>query len=133
MGRIGASLSGLERTLLNRLADANAGATINRLRLATGKRVNAPRDDISAFITLSRFQTNLSIVTATMKGVTAASSLVSQTQTTLASIRTQLDTIRTTLLTDESQGLSAADRTTAQATIDTAVKQINRLADTQND
>ena len=133
MGRIGASLSGVERILLNRLADANAGATINRLRLATGKRVNAPRDDISAFMTLSRFQTQLSTVTATMKGVTAASSLVSQTQTTLASIRTQLDTIRTTLLTDESQSLSAGDRTAAQATINTAVNQINSLAVTQID
>jgi flagellin-like hook-associated protein FlgL len=133
MGRIGATLSGIERTLLNRLADANAGATINRLRLATGKRVNSPRDDVSAFTTLSRFQTRLSTVTATMKGVTAAGSLVSQTQTTLASIRTQLDTIRTTLLTDESQSLSAADRTAAQAAIDTAVNQINSLAATEID
>ncbi len=41
MARIGATLSGIERTLLNRLAEANAGATVSRLRLATGKNVNA--------------------------------------------------------------------------------------------
>ena len=51
MGRIGAHLSGIERTLLNRLAEANAAATINSLRMATEKKkVNAPSDDPSAFV-----------------------------------------------------------------------------------
>ena len=59
MGRIGARLSGIERTLLNRLAEANAGATINSLRIATGQKVNAPSDDPSAFLALSRLQTRL--------------------------------------------------------------------------
>ena len=133
MGRIGATLSGVERMLLNRLADANAAAVTNTLRLATGKRVNSPADDISAFIGLSQFQTQLTRVTATMKSVTAAGSMITQTQSTLGLIRTQLNTIRTELLTDESQTLTAAQRTAAQANIDTAITQINSLATTQID
>ena len=133
MGRIGATLSGVERTLLNRMADANAAAVTNTLRLATGKRVNSPADDISAFIGLSQFQTQLTRVTATMKNVTAAGSMITQTQSTLGLIRTQLDTIRTQLLTDEDQSLTAEERAEAQTKIDAAITQINSLATTQID
>ena len=133
MGRIGATLSGVERMLLNRLAGANAAAVTNTLRLATGRRVNSPADDISAFIGLSQFQTQLSRVTATTKNVTAAESMITQTQSTLGLIRTQLDAIRTELLTDEDQGLSTEDRAEAQAKIDAAITQINGLAATQID
>ncbi len=52
MGRIGARLSGIERTLLNRLAEANAAATINSLRLATGQKIHAPSHGPSAFLAL---------------------------------------------------------------------------------
>ena len=38
MGRIGATLSGIERTLLNRLAEANTAAALNSLRLASQKK-----------------------------------------------------------------------------------------------
>jgi len=133
MGRIGATLSGVERMLLNNLADANAAAVTNTLRLATGKRVNSPADDISAFIGLSQFQTQLTRVTATMKSVTAAGSMITQTQSTLGLIRTQLNTIRTELLTDEGQTLTTEQRTAAQANIDTAITQINSLATTAID
>lgn len=133
MGRIGAHLTGIERTLLNSLAEANAAATINSLRLATGQNVNAPSDDPSAFLALSRLQGRLSTVTATMANVTAASSMVSQAQTTLDLIRTQLDTIRTELLKDEDGSLTVAGRAAAQANIDTAITQIESLAATEID
>ena len=133
MGRIGAHLSGIERALLNRLAEADAGATINSLRLASGKKINSPSDNPTAFIALSRFQTRLNVVTATMSNVTAAGSMIGQVQTALGAIRTQLDTIRSELLTDEDQSLTAQERTEAQAKIDAAVSQINALAATQID
>jgi len=133
MGRIGAHLSGIERALLNSLAEASAAATINSLRLATGKNVNAPRDDPSAFLALSQLQGRLGTVTATMANVTAASSMVSQTQTTLDQIRTQLDTIRTELLKDEDRTLTAAERAQAQANIDAAITETESLAGTQID
>jgi len=133
MGRIGATLSGTERMLLNRLADANAAATINSLRLATEKKVNAPADNPSAFITLSRFQSRLSDVTVAMSNVTAASSMISQAQATLDQVRTQLNAIRTELVADEDRGLTAAERAEAQANIDAAVAQINTLAGTEID
>ena len=60
MGRIGAHLSGIERTLLNRLAEANTAATINSLRLATGQKINAPSDDPSAFVALGLLRSRLS-------------------------------------------------------------------------
>lgn len=133
MARIGATLSGIERSLLNRLAQADAAVALGTLRLATGRKINTPADDPAAFITLSRFQNQLNAVTATMSNVTAASSLVSQTQTTLGQIRDQLELIREELLTDEDRSLSEAEREAAQANIDKAIDQINALASTSID
>ncbi len=130
MARIGATLTGTERRLLNRLADANAAATLNNLRIAAGQRVLSPRDDVSAFVTLSRFQARLSTATSTMASVTSTSSMVTQAQSTIDQIHTQLDLIRTELLTDETQGLTSSQRTASQQTIDTAIAQINTLAST---
>lgn len=128
MARIGASISGVERTLLNRLADANAAISLSSLRLATEKNVNAPKDNPSAFVTLSRFQSRLSTVTATMSNVTAASSLIGETQTTLGAIRTQLNTIRSELVKDEARTLTSEARAESQTVIDAAINQINALA-----
>lgn len=133
MARIGATISGLELTLLNRLSQANSAATLNQLRLATEKNINYPRDNPSIFSTLSMFQSRLSTVTTTMSNVTAASSRVTQTQSALSLIRTQLDSIRTTLLTDEAQALSSGDRAAAQTSIDAAVAAIGALALTDID
>ena len=133
MYRIGASLSGMERTLLNRLSEANAAATLNTLRMATGQKINSPADDPATFGALAQLQSQLSTATATASNVTAASSLVTQTQTALGEIRTQLDTIRTELLTDVDQGLSEAERAAAQTAIDAAVSQINTLVGTDID
>ena len=133
MGRIGAHLSGIERSLLNRLAEANAAATINALRMATGRKVNFPSDDPSAFVTLSRLQTRLSSVTAATANVTAAGSAISQVQDTLDQIRAQLNAIRTELLEDEDRTLTSEERAEAQANIDAAIDQINVLAASEID
>ncbi len=130
MSRIGASLSGMERSLLNRLAEANAAATVNVLRLSTGKNVNSPSDNPSAFIAISSLEQQLSVATTVSSNVTAASSLITQTQTAIDGIRTQLNTIRTTLLTDVDGGLSASERAAAQTAIDNAVDEINTLSGT---
>ncbi len=133
MSRIGAILSGTELRLLNRLAEANAAVTLHSLRLATQKRVNAPRDDPSAFVALSMLQSRLSVVHATMGNVTAAASMVTQTQSAIDQIQTQLTTIRTELLKDEDRSLTASQRAESQAIIDEAVTQINTLAGSQID
>jgi len=135
MGRIGATLSGIERSLLNRLAEANAASTLSSLRMATGQKINAPSDDPSAFVRLSGFQSRLGIVQTTMVNVTAASSMVTQSQIVLDSVRTELNTIRTQLLLDEDRSapISPEDRVAAQAQIDTALAQINSLAQTEID
>ena len=133
MGRIGVTLSGIERSLLNRLSEANAAATLSSLRLATGNKINSPRDDPSAFVALSQLQSRLGIVTQTMSNVTAASSMVSQVQSTLDQIRTQLTAVRTELLTDEDRTLDGDERAEAQANIDAAIDQINGLAASEID
>ena len=129
MGRIGATLSGTEVRLLQRLAQANAAAALNSLHLATGKRINAPSDDPSTFVTLSLLQGRLDLVRATMGNATAASSMIGQAQIAIDAIRTQLDAIRTELLKDEDRSLTPSERTASQATIDHAVAQIDTLAD----
>jgi flagellin len=130
MSRIGVSLSGIERRLLSRLAEANAAATLSSLRMATGSKINFPRDDPSAFVMLSGLQSQLGAVRSAMSNVTAAASMVSQMQATLESVRTQLDTIRTELLKDEDRTLTTDERAEAQANIDAAITQINTLAAT---
>ena len=133
MGRIGAHLSGTERALLNRLAEANAAATINSLRLATGQKIRSPRDNPAAFFRLAALQSQLSTASAAMSNVTAAGSMISQAQTALDQIRTQLDTIRTELLKDEDRDLTSEERAAAQAAIDAAINEVNDLAKTEID
>jgi len=133
MARIGATLSGTERMLLNRLAEANAAVTLHTLRLATEQDVNSPRDNPAAFITLSRFQRDLNVVAAVMSNTTAAGSLIGQTQTTLGEVRDQLETIQTQLLRDEDRSLTPSERADAQAQIDQAIDAVNQLASTSLD
>jgi flagellin-like hook-associated protein FlgL len=127
MSRIGASLSGIERSLLNRLAEANAGATLSSLRMATLSKINSPADDPAAFVILSGLQSQLGTAAAAMANVTAASSMIAQVQTNLDGIRTQLEAIRTELVADEDGALSGAQRADAQANIDAAIHQIDVL------
>ena len=117
--------------LLNRLAEANAAATLNSLRLTAGKKVLTPGDDPSTFVALSGLQNQLCTVTATMANVTAASSMITQAQSTVDQIETQLNTIRTELLKDEDRNLTSEQRAEAQANIDAAIAQINTLAETE--
>lgn len=128
MGRIGANLSGIELRLLNKLAEANAAATLNALRLTTGAKINSPSDNPSGFIALSQFQSDLANVNSTLANINAASSLVSQVQLALDQVRTQLNTIRTKALADADQSLTADERAANQAAIDDAITEINRLA-----
>jgi flagellin-like hook-associated protein FlgL len=129
--RIGASLSGFELTLLNRLSRANAAATINHLRLATLHNVNHASDDPSAFVALTQLETESRVASQTATNIAAASSALGQAQLALDQIRTQLQTIRTKTLEDQDGSLTAAQRTANQAAIDAAIEQINLLAATE--
>ena len=133
MSRIAATLSGVDRSLLNRLAEANAASTVAALRLTTGSKINYPSDDPSAFVRLSGLQSQLSTVRAVMDNVTAATSMVSQTQSNLDEIRTQLSAIRTELVQDEDGALTQAERDAAQANIDAAIDAIDDLVTTEID
>lgn len=133
MFRIGASLSGFEMQLLNRLHEANAAAQTNALRMATGKKINSPSDDPSGYVQLANWETQQSAIAAAQSNVTAASSMVSQAQLVLDEIRTQLSTIRSLAVADEDQELTATERAANQAAIDTAVATINTLVGTTID
>ena len=131
MGRIGVSLSGIERALLNRLADANAAVTKSTYRMATGNKINSAGDDPSAFVALSGLQTRLGTVTKTAANVSAAGSVITQTQTALGQIGVQLNNIRTELLADEDGSLTQSQRDEAQANIDAAILAINDIANSE--
>ncbi|REJ67147.1 MAG: hypothetical protein DWQ31_12200 [Planctomycetota bacterium] len=131
MGRIGASLSGIERALLNQLAASQDAVEIGGFRLATGKSINAAADNPSRFVALSNFETQLVGVNAALSNVTVASSVGSQTQLTVDQIRTELNTIRTKALADVDQALTSEERTANQAAIDAAITAINELTRTE--
>lgn len=131
MSRITTNLAGIERNLLNRLAESNAAAALASLRLATGHKINAPADDPAGFVTLSRFQSQFSLVQSTLGNVNAASSLVAQAQTTIGTIRSELESIRAELLKDADGELSDDERTAAQSVIDTALARINSYAQSE--
>ena len=133
MGRIGSILSSAERRLLYQLTKIDAASALASFRLATQRRVNYPRDDPAAFLTLSLFQQRLNAAGATMANVTAASSRLTQAQTAIGQIRSQLNTIRTELLKDENRTLTPSQRAQSQATIDAAITQIDVLAGTRID
>lgn len=128
MARIGAFIAGVERTLLRRLAAANAQADLASLRLAAGKRILAPRDEPSTFVALAGLQYQLNLVSATMANATAANALISQAQAAADEVATQLQSIRTELLKDENGNLTPEDRAAAQAVIDSAIDQINSIS-----
>ena len=133
MSRIGVSLTGMERGLLNRLAEANAEIAAATLRKTTGHRINRPADDVSGFMMLSKMQTQLYGVRNTMTNVTAASSMVSQTQDAIGDIEDQLAIIRTELLKDEEGALTPDERVASQTKIDDAIDAIKSLATTAID
>jgi len=124
MARISANLSGIERVLLNRLADATAAAATSTLRLATLQKINSPADDPSGFVALAGFQSQLSNVGAAMSNATAAASMVTQTQTALGQIQSQLTAIRAELLDPDDE---------SQLAIDEAIAQIDALTRTEVD
>lgn len=128
MARIGAFIAGVERTLLRRLAEANAQADLASLRLASGRRILAPGDEPSTFVALAGLENQLNLVSATLSNATAASALVTQAQAAAEQVATQLQTIRTELLKDENGALTPEERTASQAVIDTAIDQINRIS-----
>lgn len=128
MLRIGGSLTGFERQLLDALAGAQAKAAVSTLRLATGKRINRAADDPAGLMRLASLEREQLAVQAAMARVDAAANVGATLQLNVESVRTQLNTIRTSLLLDENQTLSSAERTAQQAIIDAALGQVNTIA-----
>ncbi len=124
MGRISSSLSGIERTLLNRLAETQAAQVQSALRMSTLQKINYPSDAPSAFVTLSSFQRQFSQVSSVLDNATAANSIVTQTQSAIGEIRGQLEIILAELEAPDSE---------SQSKIDAAIEEINTLTKTDID
>jgi flagellin-like hook-associated protein FlgL len=122
MSRIGSNLSGIERSLINRMNEANAAVAVSTLRLATLKKINTASDDPAGFVTLSQLQSQLSNVTTAMSNASAATSMLAETTSTASQIQGQLTIIRNALLTPTDS---------SQTTIDTALTEINELANSE--
>ncbi len=131
MGLFGVQLTGVQLRILHSLNRANQAAQQNLLRLSTGKKINAAKDDPSGAVRLALLESQLTRWTKASANVSQASSMVSQVQLTVDQIRTQLDTIRTLLLQDADGSLSSSQRAANQAQIDQALDQINALATTE--
>lgn len=126
MARISTNLSGIERALLNRMAEASAAAAQSALRLATGKKINGPGDDPGAFVALSGLQSQMSLASAAMSNATAAEAIAAGAGTALAQIRYQLNDV----IRYELENLDPLHPEEAQAKIDDAIAAINTLAAT---
>lgn len=129
--KIGAQLSGMEQQLLLQLWEANLAAQDNALRLVSGKKVDRPADDPSAFIQVSGMQTELSDVNNAIARIDGATNVAAQAQLAVDQMRTQLNTIRSALLADENGTLSDTERTEKQSEIDAALAAIDDLARTE--
>ena len=127
MSRISSSISGIERSLLNRLSQANAAIALSTLRKASGHKITSPGADPSAFIQLSSLQTQLTQTTKALANATAAGNLVGEAQSALTGISDQLQLVRDALLNDGGS-LSPAQQ---QAQIDQAIEAIDSLAQTR--
>jgi flagellin len=131
MSRIGNTLSGVERQLLNSLARSNANIAMSTLRMTTGHKINSPADNPSAFVQLSGLQSQLSNASAAMNNITVAGSMITQVQAAISGIQTQLGVIRTELAKDVNHTLTPDQRAASQNAIDAAITQVNKLAATQ--
>ncbi len=130
MSRISATLSGIERTLLARLADANTAVAQSAERAAAGVRILRPRDDPSGYFALATQQARLNAVNVAASNTAVAAALGSGAQNTVDLIRVQLNTIRTKAVEDEDGSLTADQRLANQTAIDDAVAEIRRLTGT---
>src|SRR5258707_3077615 len=120
MLRLGPNAGGFEYQLLGALATANAQIALSALRVSTGKKINAPKDDVSGFVQIDALEREQVGVQAAVKRVDAAANIGAQLQTNLDSVSTQLSTIRSLLVEDVDHTLTAAERTANQQKIDAA-------------
>lgn len=127
MSRISATLSGIERTLLMRLAEANAAAAASAQRAAAGVRILRPRDDPSGYFAVATQQARLNAVNVAASNTAVAAALAAGGQSTLDQIRAQLDLIRAKAVEDEDGSLTADERLANQTAIDEALAEIRRL------
>jgi flagellin-like hook-associated protein FlgL len=131
MSRIGYTLTGIERQLLNSLSNANAQIAMSAYRMATGHKINQAGDNPDGFFQLSGLQSEYNGVASALTNISSASTMIAETQSTLSATQTQLNLIRDTLETDVAHALTPDQRAAAQKKIDEAVQQINILAGTQ--
>ncbi|MDP6553994.1 MAG: hypothetical protein QGG71_04970 [Pirellulaceae bacterium] len=128
MSRIGASIAGLERFLLNNIARSDQAALASAVRLATGNKINRASDDPAAFAQLSAFEHRQSVVQDTRSNVDAAATIGAQSQLNLGEVRAQIVLIRNSLLLDENQTLTSEDRLANQLLIDAAITELDSVA-----
>ncbi|MEX2188609.1 MAG: flagellin hook IN motif-containing protein [Pirellulales bacterium] len=130
MPRISATLSGIERTLLARLADANSATAQSVARAAAGVRILRPRDDPSGYFAVATQQARLNAVNVAASNTAVAAAIGSGAQSTVDQIRVQLNTIRAKVVEDEDGSLTADERAANQTAIDDAVAEVRRLVGT---
>jgi flagellar hook-associated protein 3 FlgL len=100
--------------------------------IATGKRVNTPSDDPIAASQIVQTSGNLALNGQYSSNLGTAKSLLSQADTTLSSASNLLVNVRSLLVSAGNGALSASDRTSIAAQLQTQLSQLVSLANTQD-
>ena len=118
------------RTAVNNLTKIGSQLAISNYRLTTAKRVNSAADDPSGVVAISALQSQIAKIDASTTNGQRISSMADSADGAISEISTLIDTIETNVIAASGAGVSAEDKATYQANIDSAVNAIDRLAST---
>jgi len=133
MTRIGGigSLATSQLKALNRLQQLGKAIAENQVRLTTLKRINSAKDDPSGLVAVSHLEQQLVAAQAASEGVTRAHSILGTADKAASEIVSQLQSARSLVLQAAGGTLSSSEVAANQIEVDTILKSINSLAQTE--
>lgn len=116
-------------TAYNNLQKSNNKLSTSLTRLSTGLRVNSGKDDPAGLIAGEFLRQEISSIDSAISNSNRANNVLSTADAALNEIGGLLDSVRGVLTTSSNKGVLSQDEIEAnQATIDSAVSSINRIA-----
>lgn len=125
--RIGARLSGVERTLVRKVTQTGDSSLSRVLQSLQSNRSSSRTVGLTDRFESSRLQSQLSRVSNKIDRTAAATSRLGSFRSAIASVREQVSIIKSAAERDSEGQLSEQGRLNAQAEIDGALKQIGRI------
>ncbi len=133
MTRIGSinSIGTDQLKAIRRIQELGRAISQNQERLATLKRINSAKDDPAGLIQASLLEMDISAAESASKSISRANSILSTADQASEEILTQLQNIRTQIFAAAGDTAGASEKAAAQLEIDTSIRAINSLAQTQ--